>query len=68
MTSSDETRHITGTKDKDYNIIWFTEACLTTWCAIEAGACRLAGPVGVGDQRRAARSETSPATAKWVSV
>jgi hypothetical protein len=28
MTSSDETGHITGTKDKGYNIIWFTEACL----------------------------------------
>lgn len=26
--SSNETGHITGTKDKDYNIIWFTEACL----------------------------------------
>ncbi|MCU1665639.1 MAG: hypothetical protein JWR58_5704 [Pseudonocardia sp.] len=23
-----ETGHITGTKDKDYNLIWFTEACL----------------------------------------
>jgi len=30
MTSSDETGHITGTKDKDYNIIWFTEACLSS--------------------------------------
>jgi hypothetical protein len=25
---STETGHITGTKDKDYNVIWFTEACL----------------------------------------
>jgi hypothetical protein len=24
-----ESGHITGTKDKDYNIIWFTEACLS---------------------------------------
>ncbi|MFJ8746705.1 hypothetical protein ACIRL2_46120 [Embleya sp. NPDC127516] len=24
-----ETGDITGTKDKDYNIIWFTEACLS---------------------------------------
>ncbi len=23
-----ETGHITGMKDKDYNILWFTEACL----------------------------------------
>ena len=28
MTSSTETGHVTGTKDKTYNIIWFTEACL----------------------------------------
>jgi hypothetical protein len=24
-----ETGQITGTQDKDYNIIWFTEACLS---------------------------------------
>ena len=24
-----ETGQITGTKDKDYNIIWFTEVCLS---------------------------------------
>jgi hypothetical protein len=24
-----ETGDVTGTKDKDYNIIWFTEACLS---------------------------------------
>jgi hypothetical protein len=29
MTSSGETGQVTGTKDKDYNIIWFTEACLS---------------------------------------
>jgi hypothetical protein len=29
MTSSTETGQVTGTKDKDYNIIWFTEACLS---------------------------------------
>lgn len=26
--SSQESGHITGTKDKNYNLIWFTEACL----------------------------------------
>ena len=35
MTSSDETGHITGTKDKDYNIIWFTEACLSNVLRLE---------------------------------
>jgi hypothetical protein len=27
MTAS-ETGHVTGTADKDYNLIWFTEKCL----------------------------------------
>jgi hypothetical protein len=27
--SRTETGEITGTKDKDYNIIWFTEVCLS---------------------------------------
>jgi hypothetical protein len=29
MTQTQETGHITGTKDKDYNLIWFTEQCLS---------------------------------------
>ena len=29
MTGNEETGHVTGTADKDYNIIWFTEACLS---------------------------------------
>jgi hypothetical protein len=28
MTHTAETGQVTGTKDKDYNLIWFTEACL----------------------------------------
>jgi hypothetical protein len=27
-TASPETGRVTGTEDKDYNIIWFTEQCL----------------------------------------
>jgi hypothetical protein len=30
-----ETGHVTGTKDKDYNIIWFTEACLNNALRLE---------------------------------
>jgi hypothetical protein len=26
--ATQETGDVTGTKDKDYNVIWFTEACL----------------------------------------
>ena len=28
MSTMTETGHVTGTKDKDYNLIWFTEQCL----------------------------------------
>ncbi len=35
MTGSEETGHVTGTKDKDYNIIWFTEACLSNALRLE---------------------------------
>jgi hypothetical protein len=34
MTSM-ETGHITGTVDKDYNLIWFTEACLRNTLRLE---------------------------------
>jgi hypothetical protein len=34
-TSQAETGHITGTKDKDYNIIWFTEQCLSNALRLE---------------------------------
>jgi hypothetical protein len=30
-----ETGDITGTKDKDYNIIWFTERCLSNALRLE---------------------------------
>src|SRR3954454_5377500 len=33
--STQETGHITGTKDKDYNILWFTEACLSNALRLE---------------------------------
>jgi len=28
-TSGSETGHVTGTTDKDYTVIWFTEVCLS---------------------------------------
>ena len=30
-----ETDDITGTKDKDFNIIWFTEQCLSNELSLE---------------------------------
>ena len=32
---SEETGHITGTKDKDYDIIWFVEQCLSNALRLE---------------------------------
>jgi hypothetical protein len=36
MATTQETGQVTGTKDKDYNIIWFTEACLSNALRLEA--------------------------------
>ena len=35
MTSTTETGNVTGTKDKDYDLIWFTEACLQNALRLE---------------------------------
>jgi hypothetical protein len=35
MTSSTKTGEVTGTKDKDYNLIWYVEACLSNALRIE---------------------------------
>jgi hypothetical protein len=36
--SSTETGAATGTQDKDYNLIWFTEACLSNALRMETYA------------------------------
>jgi hypothetical protein len=36
MASTQETGQVTGTKDKDYNIIWFTEQCLSNALRLES--------------------------------
>ncbi|GAA3803105.1 hypothetical protein ACFS5L_40880 [Streptomyces phyllanthi] len=35
MTSTTETGGITGTPDKDYNLIWYVEACLSNALRLE---------------------------------
>ncbi len=35
FVSDTETGGITGTKDKDYNLLWFTEACLSNAVRLE---------------------------------
>ena len=34
MTTT-ETGNVTGTKDKDYNLLWFTESCLSNALRLE---------------------------------
>ncbi|MFC5216488.1 hypothetical protein [Streptomyces coerulescens] len=35
MTSATETGGVTGTQDKDYNLIWYVEACLNNALRLE---------------------------------
>src|SRR4030095_15543473 len=35
MMGSQETGQVTGTKDKDYDVIWFTEQCLSNVLRLE---------------------------------
>jgi hypothetical protein len=35
MTAQSETGQVTGTKDKDYNLLWFTEQCLNNALRME---------------------------------
>jgi hypothetical protein len=36
--STQETGQVTGTKDKDYNLIWFTEQCMSNALRLESYA------------------------------
>ena len=47
-TSRAETGQVTGTQDKDYNLIWFTEQCLSNALRLE---------VYIQDAERAGDSE-----------
>ncbi|MEV6319285.1 hypothetical protein [Streptomyces sp. NPDC051776] len=35
MSSGSETGEVTGTRDKDYNLIWYIEACLSNALRME---------------------------------
>jgi len=35
MATATETGHVTGTKDKDYDLIWYVEACLDNALRLE---------------------------------
>jgi hypothetical protein len=55
-----ETGAITGTKDKDYNVIWFTEACLSNVLRLETyiGDAERDGDSELADFFRRAQAES----------
>jgi rubrerythrin len=55
-----ETGEITGTKDKDYNIIWFTEQCLSNALRLEiyAADAEREGDKDLADFFRRAQTES----------
>jgi hypothetical protein len=58
--TSPETGNITGTKDKDYNILWFTEQCLSNALRLEIYIqdAERAGDSELADFFRRAQSES----------
>jgi hypothetical protein len=58
--SQQETGQVTGTKDKHYNIIWFTEQCLSNTLKMEeyAGDAERDGDSELADFFRRAQAES----------
>ncbi|HEX6468257.1 MAG TPA: hypothetical protein VF069_04110 [Streptosporangiaceae bacterium] len=55
-----ETGHVTGTKDKDYNLIWFVEQCLSNALRLETYIqdAERAGDTELADFFRRAQAES----------
>ncbi len=60
MTATTETGHVTGTADKDYNLIWYTEACLSNALRLETyiADAERAGDNELADFFRKAQSDS----------
>ena len=60
MSTQTETGEVTGTKDKDYNIIWFVEQCLSNVLRLETYAkdAERDGDSELADFFRRAQSES----------
>jgi len=60
MSMTTETGDITGTADKDYNIIWFTEECLSNALRLETyiGDAERSGDQELADFFRKAQHES----------
>jgi hypothetical protein len=61
MTSATETGHVTGTADKDYNLIWFAEACLNNALRLQTYVqdAELEGDTELADLFRRPRKSTA---------
>jgi hypothetical protein len=59
-TASQETGQVTGTKDKDYNVIWFVEQCLSNVLRLETyiADAERAGDSELADFFRRAQGES----------
>ena len=57
---SEETGKVTGTADKDYNLIWFTEQCLSNALRLETyiADAERAGDNDVADLFRRAQADS----------
>jgi hypothetical protein len=55
-----ETGHITGTADKDYNLIWYTESCLNNSLRLETYIqdAERSGDSELGDLFRKAQADS----------
>jgi hypothetical protein len=60
MDPRQETGEFTGTKDKDYNIVWFVEQCLSNALRLEnyAADAERAGDAELADFFRRAQAES----------
>jgi hypothetical protein len=58
--TSNETGDVTGTKDKEYNLIWFTESCLSNALRMETYVqdAERAGDAELADLFRRAQGES----------
>ena len=60
MTEREETGEVTGTEDKDYNLIWFTQQCLSNALRLEiyAADAERRGDAELADFFRRAQTES----------
>ena len=60
MIEREETGEVTGTEDKDYNLIWFTQQCLSNALRLEiyASDAQRRGDTELADFFRRAQTES----------